>query len=130
MGLPQYLHYFCVPVPREAPVLGTFQPVVEPLLLRERGHPVRLLVVADQVLLDGGHADEPRVVGLVDQRRVGAPAKRVAVVNLRLQNKPVVLLQHLLNLRVCVLHVQACEVSHGRQETPVHIQRADRVACN
>ena len=52
------------------------------LLADGLGDPVDGVVVADQVVLDGGHLDEPGVAGVVDEGGVAAPAEGVAVLKL------------------------------------------------
>ena len=59
-----------VSVSGEAPVLSIDEPVVETLLLDERGHPGAVLVVLDQLLLDIGDLDEPGIEGSIDKRGV------------------------------------------------------------
>jgi len=54
----------------EAPVLGINKPVVETLLLNERGHPSAVLVILDQLVLDISDLDEPGIEGSVDERGV------------------------------------------------------------
>lgn len=54
----------------EAPVLGINKPVVETLLLNERGHPSAVLVILDKLVLDISDLDEPGIEGSVDERGV------------------------------------------------------------
>ncbi len=56
-----------------------FEPLPERPVLDVRRDPVDLLVELDHAVLDGGDLHEPRAHRLVDERRVGAPAVRVAV---------------------------------------------------
>jgi hypothetical protein len=59
-----------VSVSGEAPVFSINKPIVETLLLNERGHPGAVLVVLDQLLLDISDLDEPGIEGSVDKRGV------------------------------------------------------------
>ena len=74
-----------------------------PFLLDEVGHPVGLAVVLQQLLRHVLHADEPRGHRLVDERRVGAPAERVAVFAGGRDHQPARLLQVADDLLVRVL---------------------------
>ena len=67
------------PVPADRPVAGLLEPLAEGAVLDVGRDPVDLLVELDHAVLDGGDLHEPRVDGLVDERRVGPPAVRVAV---------------------------------------------------
>ncbi len=64
---------------RERPVDVVVQPVPVAAPLDRLGEPAGVLVLADQVVLDRGGPDVPRRLGVVHQRRVAAPAVRVAV---------------------------------------------------
>jgi hypothetical protein len=55
-------------VSRETPVLGILEPVVKTTLLGKRRHPVTLLVVKDQLILEIGDLDKPAMHGLIDER--------------------------------------------------------------
>lgn len=66
------------------------------------GHPVGLLVVLEQALLDLLHVDEPRGHGLVDEGLVRAPAERVRVLQLRPVDQAAALLKVLDDRRLRV----------------------------
>mmetsp|Transcript_41508 Transcript_41508/g.130922 ORF Transcript_41508/g.130922 Transcript_41508/m.130922 type:complete len:397 (-) Transcript_41508:157-1347(-) len=68
-------------VARDGPVARVLEPVLEALLTYVARHPVRLLVVGDQLLLDGLDRHEGARDGAVDERRVRAPAEGVRVVD-------------------------------------------------
>ena len=68
-----------VTVSGDAPVLDILQPVAEPAFSDGFRDPVDHVVIADQILLHGGHLDEPGFTGIVDQRSIAAPAMGIAV---------------------------------------------------
>ncbi len=68
-----------VAVAGERPVDVVVQPVAEAALLDGVREPVGLLVLPQHRLLDGGGADVPGRLRVVEQGRVAAPAVRVAV---------------------------------------------------
>ena len=72
-----------VAVAGNRPVLHVLEPVAEAALADGFGDPVDGVVVLNEVVADGGHLDIPRFAGVVDQRRVAAPAVRVIVLELR-----------------------------------------------
>ena len=63
----------------QAPVHDVFKEVAHAAFLDVVGHPVDGAVVAHQLVAHGGHADEPRGAGVIEQRRVAAPAEGVVV---------------------------------------------------
>ena len=83
LALPDIQRRAPVSVSGNAPVLYIFQPVSEASLADALRDPVDRVVVADQVVLDRRHPDEPRLARIVDQRCVTAPAVRIAVLKYR-----------------------------------------------
>ena len=63
----------------QAPVHDVLQEVAHAAFLDVVGHPVDGAVVAHQLVAHGGHADEPRGAGVIEQRRVTAPAEGIVV---------------------------------------------------
>ena len=72
-----------VTVPGQAPVLDVFEPVAESAFTDGLRDPVDGVVVPDEVVTDVGHFDEPGFSGVIDERRVAAPAERVVMLELR-----------------------------------------------
>ena len=72
-----------VTVTGQAPVLDVLEPVAEPAFADGLRDPVDGVVVSDEVVTDVGHLDEPGLSGVVDERRVAAPAERVVMLELR-----------------------------------------------
>ena len=68
-----------VTVPGDAPVLDVLQPVAESSLADGGRDPVDLLVVADQVVLDRRHLDEPGLSRIVEKGRAASPAVGIVV---------------------------------------------------
>ena len=68
-----------VTVSGDAPVLDILQPVAKPAFSDGFWDPVDHVVIADQILLHGGHLDKPGFTGIVDQRSIAAPAMGIAV---------------------------------------------------
>src|SRR5204863_7841009 len=68
-----------VPVTTDRPVARPFQPLAERTVADVLGHPGDLPVQRQHAVLDRGDLDEPARYGLVDERRVGAPAVRITV---------------------------------------------------
>ena len=68
-----------VAVAGQRPVDVVVQPVAEAAVLDRVREPVGLLVLLEQAVLDGGGADVPGRLRVVEQRGVAAPAVRVAV---------------------------------------------------
>ena len=71
----------------EGPIDVVLQPVAEAPVLQVLRIPVDLLVALDQRLLLLRRADVPARLGVVEQRRVAAPAERVGVLEVRLRSK-------------------------------------------
>ena len=72
-----------VTVSGEGPVLYVLQPIAETALADAFRDPVDGVVVADQIVPDVRHLDEPGLSGVVDQGRAAAPAMGIAVLELR-----------------------------------------------
>mmetsp|Transcript_15121 Transcript_15121/g.35756 ORF Transcript_15121/g.35756 Transcript_15121/m.35756 type:complete len:466 (-) Transcript_15121:239-1636(-) len=112
----------------DAPISGLCQPVVEALLLHKGWHPVRLIVVLDQLLAHLLHLDEPARDRPVDQGSVRPPAVRVVVHLHSIEDKLAFLFQLLLDVFVCLFHMLALEVRHLLSEAPVVINGADHAS--
>mmetsp|Transcript_50895 Transcript_50895/g.114448 ORF Transcript_50895/g.114448 Transcript_50895/m.114448 type:complete len:741 (+) Transcript_50895:1036-3258(+) len=113
-----------VPIARDTPVPRLREPVVKALLLDEGGHPVGLVVAVDQVLPLLLDLDEPAWHGLVDQRSVRAPAMRIVVDLSPIEHQAALLLEVLLDVLVCSLHVLALEVGHLLREAAIVVDGA------
>ena len=67
----------------QTPVDDVLQEVAHAAFLDVVRHPVDGAVVAHQLVVHGGHLDEPALAGVIDQRRIAAPAERIIVLKLR-----------------------------------------------
>ena len=67
----------------ERPVDDVVQEVAEAAVLDVLRHPVDGLVVGHQLVVHGGHLDEPAAARVVDQRGVAAPAEGIVVLEHR-----------------------------------------------
>jgi len=73
----------------QAPIDVVLQPVAEAPALDVVGHPPDLLVVGQELLAERRRLDVPGSPGIVEQRRIAAPAERVGVlVNPLLEHQP------------------------------------------
>mmetsp|Transcript_63686 Transcript_63686/g.184702 ORF Transcript_63686/g.184702 Transcript_63686/m.184702 type:complete len:476 (-) Transcript_63686:842-2269(-) len=117
-----------VAVPRDAPVAGLCQPIVEALLLDEARHPIGLVVVRDELVADFLDLDEPRGDRAVDEGRLGAPTMRVVVDLGAVEHQVPLLLQHLLDVLVGLLNVLPLEVRDIRREAAPLVHRVHH-AC-
>ncbi len=61
------------------PVLDVAKPLAKAAFADPIRRPFDLVVEGEQAVLDRGHADEPAVHGVVEQRMIGAPAVRIVV---------------------------------------------------
>ena len=104
-----------VAVAREAPVLYVFEPVAEAALADGLRNPVDRLVVGDKLVLDGRHLDEPGRERVVEERRVAAPAVRIAVRELRCLEQQSLLLEVCEDQRVSLLDEEARPIRLGRE---------------
>ena len=77
----------------KAPVDDVIQEVAHAAFLDVVRHPVDGAVVAHQLVVHGGHLDEPALAGVVDERRIAAPAERIIVLKLRRFNQQAAFLQ-------------------------------------
>ena len=96
-----------VAVAREAPVLHVLEPVAEAALADGLRDPVDGVVVRDELVLDRRHLDEPRRERVVEERRVAAPAVRIAMRELRRLEELALLLEILEDQRVGLLDKDA-----------------------
>ena len=104
-----------VTVAREAPVLYVLEPVAEAALADGLRDPVDRLVVGDKLILDSRHLDEPGRERIVEQRRVAAPAVRIAVREFRCLEEQALLLEISEDQWVCFLDEDARPVRLGRE---------------
>ena len=65
-----------VTVTADTPILHVLQPVAEAALADGFGNPVDGVVVADQILTDSGHLDEPGFSCVVDQGGCHSASRR------------------------------------------------------
>ena len=108
------------PVATDGPVTCPRQPLAEPAVAHMAGHPVDLLVGLGQQIRDLGDFDVPRADGLVDDRRVGAPAVRVVVLVAVVTQHPSALAELGDDLLICLEHVEVGPRRHRLGEaTPV-----------
>src|ERR1700722_2707031 len=68
-----------VALARQRPVDGALEPVAEAPVLDVRRLPIDRLVGRQQLVLDLARGDVPGRLGVVEQRRVAAPAVRIGV---------------------------------------------------
>ena len=104
-----------VTVTTDSPVLNIFQPITEASFSDTLRNPVDRIVVANQIVFDRSHLDEPGLTGIIDQRGVTSPAMRVAVLELRSVVQQTTVLQVLENRQVRVfaeLSCPSCLLSH------------------
>ena len=114
-----------VAVARQGPVDVVLQPVAVPAPLDGLRVPGGALVLPDQGVLDGGGPDVPGRLGVVDQRRVAAPAVRVGVLELLVaeQQSPGLEVGH--QRGVGGLEEHPADHRHRRLERAVGPQRVD-----
>ena len=91
----------------QTPVDDVLQEVAHAAFLDVVRHPVDGAVVAHQLIAHGSHLDEPALAGIVDQRRIAAPAERIVMLKLRRLDQQSALLQILQNELVRVLDEHA-----------------------
>ncbi len=92
------------PLPAQRPVLDALEKIPKPAVLQVCGKPVYLLVVREQPVPQRPHSDEPRLAGVVQERRPAPPAERVGVQIRTLLEQNAPLLKHLNYSPVRVLH--------------------------
>ena len=100
-----------VTVTADTPILYVLQPVAETALTDGFGDPVDGVVVADQILTDSGHLDEPGFSCVVDQGGVTAPAEGILVLELGCVEEQTALFQIGEHHRIRFLHKYAGEGS-------------------
>ena len=98
-----------VALARQRPVHVVLEPVAEPPVLDVVRVPGDLLVGGEQLLLALGGAHVPARLGVVDERRVAAPAVRVGVLVLAGLEQAAGLAQRLDDRRVGLAHVHVRE---------------------
>ena len=72
-----------VTVSGNTPVLNVFQPVAETSLTDALRNPVDGVIVADQVIFDCSHLNEPGFTCIVDQWCITSPAMRIVMLKFR-----------------------------------------------
>ena len=121
----------------QVPVARALQPFAEAAALDVVGHPVDLLVAVDHPLLErlrfafgGGdflvQAQEPVLLGAVQQGHVGAPAMGIAVHEGLVPEHAPVRLQLLQDVLVRVLGADACPVRNQLGELAFGVQRIEK----
>src|SRR5438046_3185602 len=65
----------------QRPVDVVFEPVAEAAIADILGYPMDLLIVRQQLVFARRGADVPGEFGIIEQRRVAAPAERIAMAN-------------------------------------------------
>ena len=88
----------------ERPVDVAVEPLAEAAVADVPGHPADLLVVRDQPVADGGGADVPARLGVVEDGRVAAPAERVGVADRLARQQQPARLEVRRDRRIGVLH--------------------------
>ena len=101
-------------VAADRPVAGALQPAAELAVAHVERDPVDVLVGLDQAVLEVGDLHVPARHGLVDDRRVGAPAMRVVVVDRVVADELVLVAEALGDDRVGLEHVGADHVGDLR----------------
>ena len=92
---------------RDTPVDDVLEEVAHAPFADRLRDPVDRLVEGDQLVLDRGHADEPAFAGVIDQRRIAAPAERIAVLKRQRGKEFAALLQRFQDRLVRVLYEHA-----------------------
>src|SRR5688572_3673577 len=101
-----------VSIARERPIDVVGEPFAEALLPRLLGVPVDASVPREHAIAVCGRAHEPRLAGVVEQRRTAAPAVRIRMLDrARLPQRPATT-KLLDDQRVCLLHELATD--HGK----------------
>ena len=103
-----------VTVTGQAPILYMFEPVTETAFADGFRNPVDLVVVGNELVFDIRHLDEPGFTRIVDQRRITAPAVRIAVLKLRRLKELAALFEVVDNQRVSVFDKYAGPVRFFR----------------
>ena len=115
-----------VTLARQRPVDVVLQPLAEAAIPDMVGHPVDLLIVRQQALLERRRLDVPGRARIVEQRRVAAPAERIGVlVDPLLEHQPA-LGELLLDQRVGVLDEDAAPRPHRVDEAALRVHRHQR----
>ena len=91
----------------KSPVDHAVQEVAHAAFLDVVRNPVDAAVKADELVAHGGHADKPALPGVIDQRRIAAPAEGIAVLKGERRKERAPLLQVLQHLRVRILDEHA-----------------------
>ena len=97
-----------IAVARDAPILDIAEPVAEAALADVLREPVDRVVVGDEAVAHLGHADEPGLARVVDQRGLAAPAVRIVMLELRRGEELALGVEVFQHLGVGVLHEKAC----------------------
>ena len=119
VGAPDRQRRAPVALARQRPVDVVLEPLAEAPVLDVLGTPVNRLVGGEQLVLDLGRADVPAGLGVVDERRVAAPAVRVGVLVLAGAEEPPGLAQRLDDVGVGLAHVHPRERAGALVEAAV-----------
>ena len=93
-----------IAVPGNGPILDVLQPVAEAALANGLRNPVHRIVVAYQILPHCRLLDVPGLSGIVDQRRITAPAMGILVLEPGGVKEKACLLKILKHHGICLLH--------------------------
>ena len=115
LALPHRQRRAPVAVTGDPPVLQMFEPVTETALAYGLWNPVDCVIIRNEFLFDIRHLDEPGLACIVDQRRIAAPAMRVAVLELRCPEQFARFLEIIKDQRVSILDEYASPVCIFRQ---------------
>ena len=102
----------------ESPVDHALEEIAHPAFLDIVRDPVDAPVEPDQLILDRRHFNEPALAGIIDQRRVAAPAERIAVFKRKRCEQRPLLFQIFQDLRIRILHKHPVERRSAAHAAP------------
>ena len=117
LTLPNIQRSSPVTVTADTPVLNILQPVAKTSFTDAFRNPVDGVVIADQVIFDSCHLDEPGFSCVVDQRSVASPAVRIAVFKLRCIKQKSSLIEVFQHERICFFYKDTAKRCIFRQVT-------------
>ena len=88
-------------------------------------HPVDLLIDGEHLVFDFLDSDKPRSHRFIDQRCIGAPAERIAVVHLRMVKHLTLLFESFDDFLISVFNILPFILFHLFSETAIMINRTD-----
>ena len=103
-ALPDIKRSSPVAVTGNSPILNVFEPVAETSLAYAFGYPVYSIVIADKVVLNSRHLNEPGFTRIVDKRSIAAPAMGIFMLKLRSVEQKPLFVKVAQNKRICVLN--------------------------